>query len=360
MRVAGTPAILICALALLVGCDFAADYSGTKGGSGALANVHGFAVPEGRSSPTGRLAQAVALDPRGPEAGIVLEPAWDDGTPDPYREADLAEAVAQGASSFGLIPARAFDRWPEASLPALSAPFQLHSMEQAAAVARSGAVADYLSRLESVGLVGIAAIPEEIRHPASLSPLRHPDQFRALRFRTAQADALFEADLLGALGATPVADAPPSGIASGEVDAAETSLGWLPTLAGNLTITGDIDLWVKFDVLVADSEAWEALSDAQREALRAVAEDLALSPIDRDDAATRACALGYRVAVTSAAARDAFAERVSPAVRGLLADPAHAPVVEAMRDAVSAHPAREYEPPELCRPRTGDAARPDH
>ncbi|MGC5172145.1 hypothetical protein ACLQ2Q_15995 [Microbacterium sp. DT81.1] len=358
-RTACLLAVLVPTLVLAPGCTSDAVYDGTKAGSAPLGIVKRLAVPEAAGSPTGRLAKLIVEELDARNAAVTFEPAWDDRGPDPRREADLAASVADGSFAFGLIAARAFDRWPEASLPALSAPFQLHSMAQATAVATDPAVLDYLMRLEGLGLVGIAVIPEEIRHPAALTPLLEPEQFQGLRIRTAQTDVTFEADVLAALGATAVGDAPPGSVLLGVVDASETSFGWLPTLPGDLTITGDLDLWVKFDVLVADHEAWDSLSETQRHAIQVAAARVAAAPIDPADAATRACLLGYRLAVAGSATRHALEGKAEPLVRSLLADSAHAPVVQAMKEAVTEHPAPEYEPPAACRPPTGDSARPD-
>lgn len=351
-------AIPVATAVSLAACN-AEVYDGTKAGTVPLAEVRGLALPETEQSPMGELAGRLLVELDSANDGVAFAPAWDDGTPDATKEADLAAAVAKGDHDFALIPARAFDRWPDASLPGLSTPFVLHSMEQAASVAMDPAVAAYLGRLEGAGLVGIAVMPENLRHPAATEALVEPDQFDGLRVRTIQADATFEASVLRELGASTVSGAAMNAVTAGDADAAETSFSWLPTIAGELTITGDLDLWVKFDVLVANPAAWRSLSDAQQQAVRDAATHVADHPAAEAEAANLACVLGHRVVIAGQAAREAFVARTSRIVRSLLEDTDHAAVVRAMQEAATALPAAEFDLPDLCRPPTGDAARPD-
>lgn len=353
----GLLAVMVSVTASVVGCGTDV-YGGTKAGGVPLAEIRTIALPEKERSPMGELVVPMLAHLDSVNAGVALAPEWDDGAVDTAREADIAAQVAEGVYDFALIPARAFDRWPDASLPALSTPFVLHSLDQAQSVADDPAIGSYLERLERAGLIGVALIPENIRHPAALEGLVAPEEFSGLRVRTVQRDATFEASVLRELGAAEVGAAEGDALLNGEVDAVETSFSWLPTIAGRLTVTGDLDLWVKFDVLVANPAVWATLSEVQRDAVRAAAAAAARHAPGESQAAEHACALGHRVVVAGPVARAAFAERTTGVVRALLANPDHASVVSAMQQAAREAPA-EFELPDLCRPPTGDAARPD-
>ena len=111
---------------------------------------------------------------------IEIEPVWAAGGTDPHPEWDqvVARMVSGGELELGLIPTRAWDTEGVTTLRALNTPFLITSDSLVADVV-SGPLADELmSGLERAGVVGLALMPDSLRHPFSLaSPLNAPTDY---------------------------------------------------------------------------------------------------------------------------------------------------------------------------------------
>jgi TRAP-type C4-dicarboxylate transport system substrate-binding protein len=93
--------------------------------------------------------------------------------------------VGDGELEMGLTPPRAWDTEGVKSLRALNAPFLVDSDELLAKVASGGRASKLLSGLDGAGVVGLALIPEALRHPFGLrKPLLGPGDYRGQVIRT--------------------------------------------------------------------------------------------------------------------------------------------------------------------------------
>ena len=87
----------------------------------------------------------------------------------------VARKVIAGDLDMGMIPARAWDTEGVTSMRALHAPFLVTSDELAREVVTGDLADEMLAGLDELGLVGLALIPEGLRHPVGFGkPLRFP------------------------------------------------------------------------------------------------------------------------------------------------------------------------------------------
>ena len=95
-----------------------------------------------------------------------IEPVWNAAgdTGDDDWDQKVARMVVAGELDMGLIPTRAWDTEGVTSLRALNAPFLITSDELAAQVASSELAGTMLAGLDTVGVTGLALLPEGLRH----------------------------------------------------------------------------------------------------------------------------------------------------------------------------------------------------
>jgi TRAP-type C4-dicarboxylate transport system substrate-binding protein len=109
----------------------------------------------------------------------------------------VARLVMSGELDMGLIPSRAWDTEGVTSLRALQAPFLITSDELTAEVVSDEVATDMLSGLDAAGVVGLALLPEGLRHPFGVrGPLLGPEDYAGGSIRAATSSttmALFEA-----------------------------------------------------------------------------------------------------------------------------------------------------------------------
>ena len=291
-----------------------------------------LADPEDRSHPESLIAQEFARRVQALSSGsIVVRIVYQAGrastdTPNGTVESKLVSVIRGGATDLAIAPARALVRAGVSSLAALQAPL-LVTTQSAMANATTGAIATKLqSGLPAVGLTGLGLAPEGLRRVFWFSkPRMSVASFRGLRLRSFPVEPVWA--LYRALGATPVDT---SGntfdreVRSGEMDGGESSFGVVAdgALPKPGTTTGNLAIFPKVDVLVANTRAVERLTVDQRSLLARAAGD------------ARAWALR---SLTESAARDAFCRQggsVVDAPQSWLADlrAKAAPIVAAMRE----------------------------
>jgi TRAP-type C4-dicarboxylate transport system substrate-binding protein len=297
---------------------------------------------------------------------VRIKPVWRAAGPNERAwDQRVAKKVVTGELDMGLIPARAWDSEGVTSLRALQAPFLIRDDVLLDEVATGPLAEKMLAGLEDVGVVGLALLPDELRHPVGFGrPLLSLDDFRGARIRAPLSEVTF--DLLRALGAEPVDLAPGEferARAAGTLRGMESGLARVGTFpAEGAVFTGNIVLSAKASTLVASEDAFEALPDDRRDALREAAREtlghvLGTRPYD-DELASERCAGQTRVVLATLpqvaelkeAARPVFAElERDPQTRSLIAQ------IEAMKQEIpAADGAPACDPPDHSIAEPGD------
>jgi TRAP-type C4-dicarboxylate transport system substrate-binding protein len=78
----------------------------------------------------------------------------------------VAQMVSDGDLDMGMIPARAWDTEGVTTLQALQAPFLITSDESLDEIVQSDLQKRLLAGLDAADVVGLALVPEGLRHPA--------------------------------------------------------------------------------------------------------------------------------------------------------------------------------------------------
>lgn len=261
---------------------------------------------------------------------ITIEPFWDAGSDtEAGFEAGVVEHVTAGDFELGLAGSRAWNGAGVTSLDALQAPFLIDNDALAEAVATSDIAARMLEGMSSAGMVGLALWPEDLRHPFAIppqAPLLSPDDFAGLNIRTVPSGISYA--LIEALGGTPMFE--------GGYEGAESGLLQGASLTGTPTATGNVVFFPKFQVLFANGEAFEGLSDEQQTVLRDAAvatQQKAIAEHPRDaDAAAAWCADGGTIVMASEEQLAAFEEAARPVLEQIEQDPLNAELIAAVRD----------------------------
>jgi TRAP-type C4-dicarboxylate transport system substrate-binding protein len=190
----------------------------------------------------------------------------------PDTEARVTRMVRAGQFDLGWIGSRAWDGLGLTSFQALQAPFLVTSHALLDRIATGPLAPRMLAELERHGLVGLALVPDGLRHPIGVQhPLASPADFAGARVRVIPSRATDA--LMRALGATPVhvsGDGVDAAMARREIDGTEHSLGG--TWPGGHYLTANVTFFAKALTLFAGRRAYERLDADQRAALRAAAE----------------------------------------------------------------------------------------
>lgn len=206
------------------------------------------------------------------EAGIHAKPDWPvSGTA--RSDEDVARQVSTGKVEFAVVPARAWDLLGVDTLRPLQLPGLIATDASAAAVAGDGVSDTLLDGLTTVGVVGLALVPEGVRRVFVFAPHTPGGfSFKGAQVRTLPSKASDE--VFGALGATAVhadGDELTEAVGDGRISAAETSWGLVPSLPGRPEAVANAALGVKFDVIAVNADWYSSRTAAEREAIRAAA-----------------------------------------------------------------------------------------
>jgi TRAP-type C4-dicarboxylate transport system substrate-binding protein len=186
----------------------------------------------------------------------------------------VGRMVVRGELDLGHVPARAWDTEGVTTLRALSAPFLVTSDELLQRVVEGELAGRLLAGLDGLGLVGLALVPEGLRHPFAYGePLLGPEDYEGALVRaptSAVTTALFEA--LGATADDLDGSALERAVADSKVAAAESSFVWADALGGRTVATGNVTFFPKVNSLVVNGETFEGLTDEQQRILRDAAE----------------------------------------------------------------------------------------
>jgi TRAP-type C4-dicarboxylate transport system substrate-binding protein len=211
--------------------------------------------------------------------------------PDP--EARVARMVGDGEFELGWIDARAWDGLGVTSFQALQAPFLVTSYALLDRIATGPIAPRMLAGLEHRGFVGLALVPDRLRHPMGVRhPLTSPADFAGARVRVIPSRATDA--LMRALGATPVhvsnADVG-TAMSNGQIDGTEASLAG--SWAGGSFLTANVAFFGKAQTLFAGRRAYQRLSSDERDVIRKAAQQtlahVAANPPSEDALVRRFC-----------------------------------------------------------------------
>jgi TRAP-type C4-dicarboxylate transport system substrate-binding protein len=311
------------------------------GGDGGVLTLH-LASPEEAGRPGSRDVEYFVEQVESASEGRVrIDVEWDVGRGGASWDQVTAQQVIDGTSDLGFIPARAWDTLGVLTLQALQAPFLVASDAALDAVVSDPIAEEMLAGLDALGLTGLGLFPEGLRHPASFAePLLEPADFIGVGIRTPLSELSWET--LEALGATPLdlseADLH-SQFQDGRVGGAETSAAYVSSLPWRGVLTGNLTPYAKANVLVANTEALEALTAEQRDLLGQAADatlehSMETRPSDADSLAA-ICADGLEVVVATSAQQAAMEAATQPVRDRLAADETTGPFLARITEIVA-------------------------
>jgi TRAP-type transport system periplasmic protein len=264
---------------------------------------------------------------------ITVTYDWRKG--EPNYEVDLAKDVAAGKADLGVAALRAFDGIDVDSFQALVAPLLVDSYALERKVLDSETARTMLAGLDDAGLHGIGYLMGPLRRPIGFTrPLRSPADYAGAKVGLRASEV--GAAALAAWGAEPVVPLP------GDNTGLDGMEGNLTTVREYLdrgvdSLTGNVVLWPRPDVLFANAAHYEKLTDAQRDVLSAAAAT-ALDASDEDVQTTGEetygilCNLGLSIVTATDADLAALHDAVAPVYADLERDPGTKAAIAAIRE----------------------------
>ena len=212
--------------------------------------------------------------------------------------------VKDGKVDLAWVGARVFDRVGVTDFQALLAPMLVDSHDLQAAIFEEGIPEEMLAGVADAGVQGLAVLPGPMRKLLGVEKaFVAPADFRGKV--VGMQDSALTQRAMETLGAETLAL--PGGAKLEGVDAYEQQLA---SIFGNgyVTradyVTGNLDLWPRPSVLIANPEAFEALSDHQRAVLLQAGIDsvpsaLDLSRVEDEEAVDNLCRQGMVLTAAS-------------------------------------------------------------
>jgi TRAP-type C4-dicarboxylate transport system substrate-binding protein len=251
-------------------------------------------------------------------------------------EQRVVHDTASGKADLGWVGARVFDTIGEPSMQALSAPMLIDSYALEDAVIHSSEVVPpMLSSLSDLGVVGLGVLADGLHKPMGVHrPIVGPEDWRGIRFGIFTSG--IQATAVRALDATPL----PVTAATRDADAAAGTIqgyeqGLLHTRSKAVYVTSNVTLWPQMDVLIANPNVWESLTDEQRGWLHHAADDAEAASTrlaDTDQVSVRGqCEAGGRFIAASPRQLRELRHRFDPVYAQLEADPRTKTYIERIR-----------------------------
>jgi TRAP-type C4-dicarboxylate transport system substrate-binding protein len=243
-----------------------------------------------------------------------------------YDRTTLAD-VRAGRVAFAKIAVGSLDELGVTDFQPLIMPLEIDSLGLEHAVL-AGPIPDrLLPSLRRLGVVGVALLPGPIRRPFGRSePLVSPSAFRGKTIGIQP--SVVAAATVRALGAKPRRYGPgglPSGFAGAELDPTVIEASRFDSLGTSLV--GNVGLWPRMLIVIANERVWRSLTSRQRSLLR-LAGRQALAPAiarvaqwDREKT-TVLCRRGFTLASASEHDRAEMRRAVQPVYEQLRSRPA--------------------------------------
>jgi TRAP-type C4-dicarboxylate transport system substrate-binding protein len=236
---------------------------------------------------------------------------------EPAYETKIIDDVVKGDYDLGWVAPRPWHDKGVMSFDALMAPFLIDTYALQAAVLGGDLEDQMLAGLDGSGLVGLGIAPGPLRRIATDGIALDGPESLAGKVVAINDSAIARMTFEG-LGATTVSI--PGGGALGDAVAVEQQFG---SILGNRyhhdlgDVVADLALWPRPLILFANQSAFQALSDAQQDGLRAAADQyaswsLADAEAEDESAIRDLCADGANLVVAGAEARAALLAAVQP------------------------------------------------
>jgi TRAP-type C4-dicarboxylate transport system substrate-binding protein len=230
-------------------------------------------------------------------------------------EKETIERVEAGRYDLGWVGSRAWDEVGVTSFRALQAPFLISSTRLLDRVLQSPIAPEMLAALGRQKLVGLALVPDYLRHPVGMRhQLTAPADFVGRRIRIQPSRV--SAAVIRALRAIPLGignNAIGYAIGSGRVDGQELSLLNSPS---GVIVTGNVVLFPKALTLFGRRDVLDRLSGEQRAALRVAAAELVRHAVTHNItdsfAARHFCFEGRRIVLATPGQRVALEREERP------------------------------------------------
>jgi C4-dicarboxylate-binding protein DctP len=311
MRVTIINSVTIAAAALAiaaVGCD-SGEGTDKAGGPGTPVTLR-LATPDRPGLPGAKAIEHFRDEVAKLSDGAVrIKPVYQVGAQTPSFDQAVADRVRVGRVEMALVPARAWDEFGVTSLTALQAPFLIRDQAVLDELVTGDLAEPMMHGLRRAGVTGLALLPEGLRHPfAFTGALRSLHDFAGAGIRAPRSKSTYA--LLRALGARPMDIAGVTvlevAVQDGRIVGAESAFELAAaTLPGEPTATGNVTFFPKVNVLVANSSAFDRLSESARSALVTAAantrEWVTRTNKSERDAALDYCRQGGRVVAASGA-----------------------------------------------------------
>jgi TRAP-type C4-dicarboxylate transport system substrate-binding protein len=343
-------------LLALTACGTATPPPAKDGGSARPLDV--VAVAYTTNSLTGETLAQLGTDLAEASGGAIsIEegPPVDAGAQD--GSSDVIGMVRDGDADLGIVASRTFDLEGATSLQALNAPLVFESPGQVATFLADPVTDRMLDGLERAGVVGLALTYDQMRQPLGFRGPLTPTNLDGKRVlvRPSKASAMAFA-VLGAIADPRNGDDAANAISRGDVAGAETSVDRPSGPQGEShahvsTITANVQLSAKANVVIVNPDWWHGLTAGQQDAVREAA------TATRDWSTTQTVALAGAardfceqhfgdVAVADAAELAAWRRAVEPVVRDLAAgDPVTAAALDRIEEIVRAEPSTDVPSP---------------
>jgi TRAP-type C4-dicarboxylate transport system substrate-binding protein len=245
---------------------------------------------------------------------IEFKNAWRAG--DPAYESGIIKDVADGKADLGWAGSRAFDDVDVPAFDALHAPLLIDSYPLERKVLESPLTEAMLDGLAPLGLVGVGILPGPMRKPLGVARLVRPEDYAGATIAYQRSQVAQQT--LRALRARG-AEIPSAGSIV-PYDGVEQQVS---SIAGNgydkvaTYLAANVNLWPRPAVLFIDRDAYDALDDRQRGALRAaaraaIAPGLAQEQADDEEGLGILCRRGVRFVTAADRDLEALRKAVQP------------------------------------------------
>jgi TRAP-type C4-dicarboxylate transport system substrate-binding protein len=270
------------------------------------------------------------------------------GDETPGIEAQVARMVRSGQFDLGWVATRAWDQLGIKSFQALQAPFLITDSGLLGRIVTGSMADELLSGLQRRRLVGLAIVPELLRHPVGRRhKLVSVGDFAGAEVHDIPSHATDA--LLAALGATPVHL---SGLAQGgelgRIDGEEVSLA---RARGGWTATANVVFFGKANSLFANPAALARLTEEQRAVLRTAARQTArhfAAALPSERALARAYCSAGRIAFATPRQIKGLRRAAQPVYEQLERDPQTRSLIARIRRLKRALPTPPAATPEPC------------
>jgi TRAP-type C4-dicarboxylate transport system substrate-binding protein len=212
----------------------------------------------------------------------IVEAGSDFGSCDPDNESRLVAALQAGNAQMAYIPSRAWERSsPVRSFRALQAPLLVQNYPLLRRITTGPIGRAMLAELETIDLVGLGLVADELRRPLGVRPLSSADDFDDARIRIVNSPTSEMS--MRALGSAPTTGLTctevPAALREGAVDGIETAPHPIESndyVRAASYLTSDVPLFAKTQTIAIRRDIFDRLSPVDRAALRAGASATAL------------------------------------------------------------------------------------